>query len=254
MSGDGCSKDCQKEPGYICPHVGMICEKLCSNGEIDDNEQCDDADSESGDGCSSTCKIEPGYTCMISPGYRFSLCRKTCGNGYLESDLGEMCDDNNIDNGDGCDANCKVENGYNCTNEPFAVSYCKKDDAVCGNGIAELNKMETCDDRNRRNGDGCNSNCMLESGSSHSCSIRADKQTYCRRIDFCNAGYGLSEKLLSPLAMLALMGGKYGSAVTQADLVMMIIKRINGYLTKDLEAIHELTKIFNAYGLKMEWL
>ena len=104
---------------------------------------------------------------------------------------------------------------------------------VCGNGIAELTKGETCDDKNRRNGDGCNSNCMLESGSSHSCSIGTNMQTYCKRIDFCRLSYGISEEHLSPLAMIAIQGSKFSSAVTQADLIMMMIKNQNGILMKD---------------------
>ncbi|MGI9610006.1 MAG: M4 family metallopeptidase, partial [Acidimicrobiia bacterium] len=36
-----------------------------------------------------------------------------CGDGAL--DLGEMCDDGNTDNGDGCSATCGVESGWLCT-------------------------------------------------------------------------------------------------------------------------------------------
>jgi cysteine-rich repeat protein len=66
-----------------------------------------------------------------------------CGNGIIE--VGEQCDDGNLVNGDGCDANCRLEG------------------AVCGNGMLEAG--EQCDDGNTVNGDGCNANCRLETSS-----------------------------------------------------------------------------------------
>lgn len=39
-----------------------------------------------------------------------------CGNGVV--DAGEQCDDNNIEDGDGCSSTCLVEDGWNCTGEP----------------------------------------------------------------------------------------------------------------------------------------
>jgi cysteine-rich repeat protein len=50
-----------------------------------------------------------------------------CGNGVLETDAGETCDDGNTIDGDGCDARCNLEGA-----------------APCGNGIIELG--EDCDD------------------------------------------------------------------------------------------------------------
>ncbi len=87
-----------------------------------------------------------------------------CGNGTIEED--EICDDNNTDDGDGCSADCSaVEDGYVCQTEGKP---CKKLDenpdktAACGNGILEND--EICDDNNTQNGDGCSSNCTIESG------------------------------------------------------------------------------------------
>ncbi len=59
-----------------------------------------------------------------------------CGNATV--DPGEECDDGNITDGDGCDANC--------TN------------TACGNGVATLG--EECDDGNALDGDGCSSACV----------------------------------------------------------------------------------------------
>ena len=59
-----------------------------------------------------------------------------CGNGHI--DPGEVCDDGNNKDGDGCSGNClSLE--------------------VCGNGI--LDPGEVCDDGNTVSGDGCSSDC-----------------------------------------------------------------------------------------------
>jgi cysteine-rich repeat protein len=34
------------------------------------------------------------------------VCSPTCGNGRVEEDLGEACDDGNVNNGDGCSKVC----------------------------------------------------------------------------------------------------------------------------------------------------
>lgn len=64
----------------------------------------------------------------------------TCGNGLIEP--GEVCDDHNNLDGDGCSANClSVE--------------------ACGNGIVDVAAGEECDDGNTNNNDGCTSDCKL---------------------------------------------------------------------------------------------
>lgn len=60
-----------------------------------------------------------------------------CGNGIVEA--GEVCDDGNLVNGDGCDNNCTP--------------------SACGNGI--VGGAEACDDGNLNNGDGCDYNCTI---------------------------------------------------------------------------------------------
>lgn len=37
-----------------------------------------------------------------------------CGNGKVEREYSEVCDDGNSVSGDGCSQNCKVENGWAC--------------------------------------------------------------------------------------------------------------------------------------------
>ncbi|KYF92694.1 hypothetical protein BE20_11120 [Sorangium cellulosum] len=67
------------------------------------------------------------------PGYGHS-----CGNEILED--GEVCDDGNTNDGDGCSADCK-------SNER------------CGNGVVDAVRGEVCDDGNERGGDGCSADC-----------------------------------------------------------------------------------------------
>jgi cysteine-rich repeat protein len=64
-----------------------------------------------------------------------------CGNGT--PDPGEECDDGNTEDGDGCSADCRSEE-------------------ICGNGTPDPG--EACDDGNTEDGDGCSATCELEDG------------------------------------------------------------------------------------------
>ena len=91
--------------------------------------------------------------------------RDICGNALVET--GELCDDGNTTNGDGCSADCStIENGYEC---PMKGGACKLVDTPpgpmdenCGNGV--MDEGEQCDDGNDLSGDGCSSACQIESG------------------------------------------------------------------------------------------
>jgi cysteine-rich repeat protein len=64
--------------------------------------------------------------------------REVCGDGVLNAAAGELCDDGNTTGGDGCAADCvSVE--------------------ICGNGVRDVNEL--CDDGNTVPGDGCSGNC-----------------------------------------------------------------------------------------------
>jgi cysteine-rich repeat protein len=69
--------------------------------------------------------------------------RRDCGNGVLDIDRGEECDDGNTVAGDGCSPACQFE--------PVGET--------CGDGTTD--PLEKCDDGNTSNGDGCNSTCNL---------------------------------------------------------------------------------------------
>ncbi len=79
-----------------------------------------------------------------------------CGDGIVETNVGEQCDDGNRIGGDGCSGVCLIEPNWTCpTPGRPCVSL-----IVCGNGVRQTG--ECCDDGNTVNGDGCNSFCSVE--------------------------------------------------------------------------------------------
>jgi cysteine-rich repeat protein len=95
----------------------------------------------------------------------------TCGDGVLVAEVGEgegeggtpsteQCDDGNTTPGDGCDANCQVEAGFDCSAPLGLGSKCVA--VVCGDGVVA--GTEQCDDGNTTSGDGCSATCTIETG------------------------------------------------------------------------------------------
>ncbi|MFK7991686.1 MAG: fibro-slime domain-containing protein [Sandaracinaceae bacterium] len=76
-----------------------------------------------------------------------------CGDGVVEGL--EECDDGNTTTLDGCEAFCRIEDGYAC---PPGGGACHL--TTCGDGIAE--GAEECDDANLEIGDGCTPFCDVE--------------------------------------------------------------------------------------------
>ncbi len=81
-----------------------------------------------------------------------------CGDGLVQSDLTESCDDGNRVGGDGCSGACKLEPNFSC---PVSGQPCAST-VVCGNGLREVG--ESCDDANTHAADGCSSHCDVEPG------------------------------------------------------------------------------------------
>lgn len=124
----------------------------CGDGELTEDEACDDGNRVSGDGCSETClSAEPGFSCAV-PG-RPCLPIARCGDGLVGPS--EQCDDGNSIGNDGCSADCRLEAGMKCTGEP---SHCTP--TLCGDGVRE--GSETCDDGNTMPFDGCSASCSAE--------------------------------------------------------------------------------------------
>jgi cysteine-rich repeat protein len=130
---------------------------ICSNGLIEQGEQCDDGNTVSNDGCSATCQLEN---------------QPVCANGVIESS--EQCDDGNTMSGDGCSPTCQLENlavcgdsvvgnGEQCddgnlVNGDACTTTCQL--PACGDGV--VSSGEQCDDGNTTFGDGCSATCQLE--------------------------------------------------------------------------------------------
>jgi cysteine-rich repeat protein len=94
-----------------------------------------------------------------------------CGDGIVDEELGEACDDGNADNTDGCTDTCELPacgDGYVQEGEECDDGNAVDDDGCtnecllgyCGNGILEPG--EQCDDGNADDGDGCSSACAME--------------------------------------------------------------------------------------------
>lgn len=66
--------------------------------------------------------------------------RETCGDGKIDVEAGEVCDDGGNVSGDRCSADCRSTE-------------------LCGNGIVDIAVKEVCDDKNTVPGDGCSSDC-----------------------------------------------------------------------------------------------
>ena len=69
------------------------CHANCGNGVVDPGEQCDD---KVNTGAYGKC----GRGCVLGP---------RCGDGLVQEDGGEVCDDGNTTSHDGCSATCQVE-------------------------------------------------------------------------------------------------------------------------------------------------
>lgn len=104
----------------VCTASNMVCQagtcvsiqSSCGNGVTEQGETCDDGNSAANDGCSPTCQVENGYNCttngttVANP----SICAKTCGDGHLDTAIGEECDlgTNNGQPGTLCTNECKL--------------------------------------------------------------------------------------------------------------------------------------------------
>ncbi|PIR53880.1 hypothetical protein COU75_03430 [Candidatus Peregrinibacteria bacterium CG10_big_fil_rev_8_21_14_0_10_42_8] len=134
---------------------------VCGDGVLAGSEECDDRNRRDNDGCSSTCLLEIGI----------------CGDGKVQTLLGEQCEsslhdaslpytcsncrfislfcgDGKLDPGEECD-----EGNQNST---LPDALCRPDCSQSRCGDAILDTAETCDDGNRKNNDGCDRYCRVE--------------------------------------------------------------------------------------------
>jgi len=94
-----------------------------------------------GDGCTARCLFRGNPDKGPAP--------EQCGDGMVDEQKGEACDDGNAKNGDGCSAECLYEPS-----------------AVCGDGV--VGRGEDCDDGQSppQNNDGCSATCTWEGNAS----------------------------------------------------------------------------------------
>ena len=126
-AGDGCSASCKVEVGFKCatPEGSRLSDctpTLCGDGVQEGAESCEDDDSLPYDGCSELCQAEPDCSS--------GSCSSECGDGLV---IGEECDDGNRTDGDGCAANCTIEDGFECR-----VGSCDPADPRCSLRISAI--------------------------------------------------------------------------------------------------------------------
>ena len=203
LDGDGCTSSCVTEtcgdgvvnnsgaescepPGTAsCSDSCTARDALCGDGLITGSEECDDGNLASGDGCTRACLVEVCGDNVVNDGGAedceppgTGLCTAACkvrapicGDGFLTPP--EQCEDGNTQGGDGCTSECALEFcGDGVVNDdgaeqceppgtPTCTDACILREPVCGDVL--VTSPETCDDGNTIEGDGCSSNCALES-------------------------------------------------------------------------------------------
>ena len=91
----------------------------CGNGQVEQNEVCDDGNTDPLDGCSSSCTIETGYHCPTAGNFNTaSQCETKCGDGFVN--VTEQCDTSDA----GCSSSCTIEVGYYCDADGLNCNVC----------------------------------------------------------------------------------------------------------------------------------
>src|SRR3989338_93069 len=158
---DGCSAICRSEAGSCgdgilqallheqceqathnaaLPYACVDCRfrsYSCGDGVLDDSEECDLGQQNA---------QSPDAQCRTDCSFPY------CGDGIVDGQFFEACDDGNNENEDGCDRYCVVEEAVH----PSAIT------PGCGNGTLE--PPEQCDDGNAAGNDGCSAECNFQFG------------------------------------------------------------------------------------------
>lgn len=118
----------------------------------------------------------PGTVCTEEQDPPVCVPERGCGNGEIDDTAGEVCDDGNVQDGDGCNSTCTSDEscGNRFTDEQIdepeecdqgeETSTCDDDCtlAECGDGHLNREADEVCDDGNTESGDGCDNDCKSE--------------------------------------------------------------------------------------------
>lgn len=242
--GAACDADGDPATRDVCR--GMVCRRsLCGDGVLDPEvEACDDGNLRDGDGCERDCTptcstgadcddgdpcngieacvdgaclpgapASDGAMCGMDRVCEMACCRPSvCGDGLVDPDAGEVCDDGNDFGGDGCENDCTAtcaadldcDDGEPCNGaETCDMGRCAAgappspgaacgagrlcvDQACreprCGDGVVSAG--EACDDGNATGGDGCESDCAPSCASDGDC----DDGEACNGSETCDAG------------------------------------------------------------------
>ncbi|CAI2384325.1 unnamed protein product [Moneuplotes crassus] len=168
LDNDGCSSSCAVETGWKCTlrdsSTASTCSDSCGDGKVMDptTGYCDDGNSDETDGCTSACSVIGGWDCTLGDSSTASSCTDTCGDGKVMKPTSGYCDDGNKADADGCSSSCSVESGWTCTlGDSSTASSCSD---ICGDGAVMNPTAGYCDDGDKDDGEGCSSNCSVESG------------------------------------------------------------------------------------------
>lgn len=159
------SDDCSSDEDCI-QGTPVIANRPCGNNLVNPGEECDDGNTDNGDGCNASCVLENADPVECSFGT--DCVSGNCGNGICLCSSDAQCGAGSCTGGV-----CATEEGSSQTGGATGTQVARADEddidirlvaaaAVCGNGI--LDEREECDDRNRRDEDGCSSTCLLEIG------------------------------------------------------------------------------------------
>lgn len=158
--GDGCDSLCQDE----------LSASACGDGVADPGEGCDDANLLPGDGCDADCqsercgndRVDAGEECdpPVTNHCSDSCLRLSpnCGDGDLQEDEFEECDDGNDEPSDGCHecritcGNGRVEGAFGeACEQQYSPATCSESCQwlpVCGDGLVDPDAGEECDPSN----------------------------------------------------------------------------------------------------------
>jgi cysteine-rich repeat protein len=146
----------------------------CGDGTVDSGEECDGALVDVT--CSDLMGAAEGEVVCSDCRFNTTGCTpEGCGDGQTAPAAGELCDDGNLMDGDGCDRNCTptgcgngiVTAGESCDDgNTVACDGCGRTCAAerCGDGVVCVTRGEACDDGDANSdttADACRSDCTL---------------------------------------------------------------------------------------------
>ncbi|CAD8079606.1 unnamed protein product [Paramecium sonneborni] len=146
-AGNACVVSSSCGGNYVGNPATLMC-TLCGNGKKEASEGCDEGFlvavpiAAQGPGCINCVVTSPTYKCSGGTPTTKDICKLACGDGIW--DAGEICDDGNNVDGDGCSADCStIEDFYYCIPVGAPIN-CDKN---CGNGKLESGApdLEQCD-------------------------------------------------------------------------------------------------------------